>query len=229
MKNYIFLMTMALALSGSSMAYAKTKSVSGAPTAKLTAAPIPPVTGATVPLISTAPATAVVSTAPAPIVPGHPAISEVDQRLINQQARINAGVADGQLSQQQALLDEQNLQKTALQLNADEAKDGGGITAAQAASLNASLNQNGADIYGQRAVSRFDNTITNQQNRINAGVADGKIDQQQAALDDSNLTNVEQQMSNDEAGDGGLVTRQEGSSLEKSLSLNGDYIYGQTH
>lgn len=84
-------------------------------------------------------------------IPGHPAVSEVDQRLQNQQNRIDAGVADGQINAKQEARDDARDDKVSQQLSADEAKNGGHITAAEDTHLNNELNRNSADIHRQRS------------------------------------------------------------------------------
>ena len=83
-------------------------------------------------------------------VPGHPRISEVDRRVENQQDRIDAGVKDGQITAKQAAHDETRLTNTEERLSADEAKNGGHITAAEQRNLNHTLNVNSAAIHRQR-------------------------------------------------------------------------------
>jgi hypothetical protein len=58
-------------------------------------------------------------------IPGHPRVNEVDHRLENQQNRINAGVAKGQISPRQAVRDERRDARVERQLSRDEAKHGG--------------------------------------------------------------------------------------------------------
>jgi len=83
-------------------------------------------------------------------VPGHPRVNEIDQRDANQQNRINAGVADGQINAKQAARDDSRLQKVDQKLSADEAKHGGHITKSEQRKLNKSLNKNSKHIHHQR-------------------------------------------------------------------------------
>jgi hypothetical protein len=86
----------------------------------------------------------------ATVVPGHPRVNEVDQRLTNQQNRINAGVADGQVSEKQAAHDATRDAKIATQASKDEAANGGHLTKGEQHRLNRRLNHNSGKIYKQR-------------------------------------------------------------------------------
>lgn len=85
-----------------------------------------------------------------PTVPGHPRVNEIDQRLENQQKRIDNGVKDGQLSAKQVAHDEAVDSKVAGQLSTDEAKHNGHITKAEQARMNKELNHNSKRIHHQR-------------------------------------------------------------------------------
>jgi hypothetical protein len=75
-------------------------------------------------------------------VPGHPRVNEVDQRLANQQQRIQAGEASGKITADQAAKEEQHDANVAQRVSADEAKNGGHLTKGEQARLNHSLNHN---------------------------------------------------------------------------------------
>lgn len=83
-------------------------------------------------------------------VPGHPRVNEVNQRLDNQQNRIQAGVADGQLNAKQAAHDEKQDANIAQRESKDEAKNGGHLTKNEQKNLNKSLNQDSKRIHKQR-------------------------------------------------------------------------------
>lgn len=83
-------------------------------------------------------------------VPGHPRVNEVDQRLENQQQRIDNGVKDGQMSQGEAARDEKRDAKVERQLSRDEAKNGGHITKAEQRHMNRELNHDSHKIHRQR-------------------------------------------------------------------------------
>lgn len=83
-------------------------------------------------------------------VPGHPRVNEVDQRLENQQDRIDAGVNKGQINAKQEARDNARDTRVAQKLSADEAKNGGKITKGEQRRLNRELNRNSRHIYHQR-------------------------------------------------------------------------------
>lgn len=83
------------------------------------------------------------------IVPGHPRVSEVDRRLLNQQKRVNHGVGDGAINGAQAARDESRDGRIARELSADQAAHGGHITQAEQNQLNRQLNRNSNAIHRQ--------------------------------------------------------------------------------
>src|SRR5579884_3977078 len=74
--------------------------------------------------------------------PGHPRINEVDQRLQNQENRINQGVNNGTMSPRQAGRDERRDARVERQMQRDEAKHHGHITKREQRHLNRELNHN---------------------------------------------------------------------------------------
>jgi Skp family chaperone for outer membrane proteins len=85
-----------------------------------------------------------------PAVPGHPRVNEIDQRLENQQQRIDASVKDGQINAKQEAKDQAVDNKVSQQLSADEAKHNGHITKAEQVRMNKELNHNSKRIHRQR-------------------------------------------------------------------------------
>ena len=83
-------------------------------------------------------------------IPGHPRVSEVNQRLENQQDRIQKGVADGQLNAKQAARDEKQDSNIAARESRDEAEHGGHLTKQEDKNLNKSLNHDSKRIHKQR-------------------------------------------------------------------------------
>jgi hypothetical protein len=82
--------------------------------------------------------------------PGHPRVNEVQQRIDNQQNRVDQGVSDGQINAKQATRDDAKLAREQKSLNKDEAKDGGHITKANQKNLNKRLNKGSKRIHRQR-------------------------------------------------------------------------------
>jgi Skp family chaperone for outer membrane proteins len=83
-------------------------------------------------------------------VAGHPRVNEVDQRLQNQQNRIDAGVKDGQINAKQEMRDEKRGTRVSQQLSKDEAKHNGHITKHEQKKLNKELDKNSKHIQKQK-------------------------------------------------------------------------------
>ena len=83
-------------------------------------------------------------------VPGHPRVNEVNQRLDNQQARINQGLANGTVTGKQAARDEAHDANIAKRESVDEAKHNGHLIKGEQNRLNRSENRNSRRIYRQK-------------------------------------------------------------------------------
>ena len=83
-------------------------------------------------------------------IPGHPRVNEIQSRIGNQERRMDAGVNQGQINPNQAARDMRRDARVERQLQRDEAKHGGHITAGEQARLNRELNRNSRKIYRQR-------------------------------------------------------------------------------
>jgi len=83
-------------------------------------------------------------------VPDHPRVNEVNQRLDNQQNRIQNGVADGQINAKQEARDDKHDSNIAQRESHDQAEHGGHLTKAEDRHLNKSLNKNSKRIHKQR-------------------------------------------------------------------------------
>lgn len=83
-------------------------------------------------------------------VPEHPRENEVNQRLDNQQERINQGLADGTMTGKQAVRDEKHDANIAQRDAVDESNHNGHITKAEQRRLNKSENKNSKRIYRQK-------------------------------------------------------------------------------
>ena len=90
------------------------------------------------------------SLATAQDVPDHPRVNEVNQRLDNQQARINQGLANGTMTGKQAARDEAHDANIAKRESVDEAKHNGHLTKGEQNRLNRSENRNSRRIYRQK-------------------------------------------------------------------------------
>jgi hypothetical protein len=90
------------------------------------------------------------SLALAQTVPDHPRVNEVNQRLDNQQARVNQGLANGTMTGKQAAHDEAHDANIAKRESVDEAKHNGHLTKGEQRRLNRSENRNSRRIYNQK-------------------------------------------------------------------------------
>lgn len=95
-------------------------------------------------------ATAMAQSATGAPDPGHPRVSEVQQRIDNQESRVDKGISDGQINSKQAAHDDAKLAREQNSLNQDEAKNGGHITKGEQKNLNKRLNKGSRQIYRQR-------------------------------------------------------------------------------
>lgn len=78
-------------------------------------------------------------------------------------------------------------------------------------------------------VNEVNQRLDNQQNRTQAGVADGQINARQEARDERHDANIARRESADEARHHGHLTRGEDRRLNKSLNKNSRHIYRQRH
>jgi hypothetical protein len=85
-----------------------------------------------------------------PPVPDHPRVNEVNERLDNQQGRIQQGLANGTMNGKQAARDERHDANIAQRESVDEAKHNGHLTKAEQRRLNKSENRNSSRIYRQK-------------------------------------------------------------------------------
>jgi hypothetical protein len=83
-------------------------------------------------------------------VPDYPRVNEVNQRLDNQQARINQGLVSGSMNGKQAARDEAHDANIAKRESVDEAKHNGHLTKGEQRRLNRSENKNSRRIYNQK-------------------------------------------------------------------------------
>ncbi|BFI95469.1 MAG: hypothetical protein RSP_09790 [Rhodanobacter sp.] len=93
---------------------------------------------------------AMAQTTPQTDVQGHPRINEVNNRLDNQQNRIDNGLKNGTMTQAQAARDETHDANIARRESVDEAKHNGHITKQEKRNLNRSENRNSRHIRKQK-------------------------------------------------------------------------------
>jgi hypothetical protein len=84
-----------------------------------------------------------------------------------------------------------------------------------------------ATVDGHPRINEIDHRIANQQDRIDAGVEDGKISAKAGAQDDTRLSDVSEKLSADEALHGGHITADEQGELNHALTVNSAHISGR--
>ena len=94
------------------------------------------------------PVPAPVAAAPSTVSPN--GVNQVDQRLQNQQNRIDNGVKDGQINAKQEMRDDKTDAHVAKEMSKDEAKNGGAITTGEQAKMNRQLNKDSKRIHHQK-------------------------------------------------------------------------------
>ena len=82
---------------------------------------------------------------------------------------------------------------------------------------------------GHPRINEVDQRLENHQDRIDAGVNKGQINAKQEARDIARDTRVAQQLSVDEAKNGGKITKGEQRRLNRELNRNSRRIYKQRH
>jgi hypothetical protein len=82
--------------------------------------------------------------------PGHPRVNEVDQRLQDQQKRIQNGTQDSQIGAKQAAHDEKVDSRISQEASRDEAAHGGHLTKRETHHINRQLNRSSRKIHHQR-------------------------------------------------------------------------------
>jgi hypothetical protein len=148
----------------------------------------------------------------------------VQQRAENQQDRIANGVKSGELTAGEA----SNLDTKEGKINQEtrdmrQANDGH-LTAADKAKLNQQQNQLSKQIYQDKHNAATQNTnptsevgkrAENQQDRIAQGVKSGELSAGQAAHLEKNEANINKEVRNDRAANGGTLTPQERAQVNQ--------------
>ena len=76
-------------------------------------------------------------------------------------------------------------------------------------------------------VNEVTQRLENQQKRVDAGVKDGQINATQAAHDEKRIDNVNNQLTKDEAKNGGHITKAEQKKMNRELNNNSKHIKHQ--
>jgi len=80
---------------------------------------------------------------------------------------------------------------------------------------------------GHPRINEVEKRIQNQQDRVDKGVSDGQINTKQAARDDAKIGREQASLNQDEAKNGGHITKAEQRNLNKRLNKGSRAIHGQ--
>jgi hypothetical protein len=162
----------------------------------------------------------------------------IQDRKENQQDRIANGVASGQLTAGETT----NLEKKESGLNQEERDmrklDNGKLTAADRATLNQQQNQLSQQIYRDKHNAAVQNTNPksevgkrqeNQQDRISQGIKSGQLTAGEAARLETREAAVNHEIAHDRAANGGKLTAQEKTQINRQQNRNSRAIYRDKH
>jgi hypothetical protein len=162
----------------------------------------------------------------------------IQDRKENQQDRIANGVGSGQLTAGETT----NLEKKESNLNQEERDmrklDDGHLTGADKATLNQQQNQLSNQIYQDKHNSAVQNTdpksevgkrTENQQDRIAQGIKSGQLTAGETAHLEKNEAKINKEVRNDRAANGGKLTSQEKTKVNRQQNRESRQIYRDKH
>jgi hypothetical protein len=162
----------------------------------------------------------------------------INQRKENQQDRIANGVQSGQLTAGETA----NLEKKEATVNAEERDmrklDNGHLTASDRKTLNQQQNQLSKQIYQDKHNTPVQNTnpksevgkrAENQQDRIAQGIRSGQMTAGEAARVEKNEANINKEIRNDRAANGGKLTGAEKAQVNRQQNRESRQIYHTKH
>lgn len=162
----------------------------------------------------------------------------IQQRKENQQDRIGNGVQSGQLTAGETT----NLEKKESSLNQEEhdmrKMDNGHLTASDRTTLNQQQNHLSNQIYQDKHNARVQNTNPktevgqrreNQQDRIAQGVKSGQLTAGETAHLEKREGNINREVRNDRAANGGKLTGQERRQVNRQQNRTSRAIYRDKH
>jgi len=169
--------------------------------------------------------------------PGANSNLSVKQRKQDQQQRVANGVASGQMTAGEA----SKVESQEHNINQEERdmrqQDNGHLTAADKASLKQQQNQVSGEIYQDKHNAATQGTpktevgrrAQNQQERISQGVASGKLNAAQTSHLESEEAGINKEKREDRAANGGKLTQQEKSQINKQQNHVSKQIYRDKH
>ena len=162
----------------------------------------------------------------------------INQRKENQQDRIANGIQSGQLTAGET----RNLEKKESAINGEEHDmrklDNGHLTASDRKTLNQQQNQLSKQIYQDKHNTPVQNTnpksevgkrAENQQDRIAQGIRSGQMTAGEAARVEKNEANINKEIRNDRAANGGKLTGAEKAQVNRQQNRESRQIYHTKH
>jgi len=162
----------------------------------------------------------------------------ISQRKENQQDRIANGVKSGELTAGETA----NLEKKESNLNQEEhdmrTLDNGHLTSADKATLNQQQNKLSNQIYDDKHNAATQNTdpksevgkrAENQQDRIAQGIKSGQLTAGETAHLEKNEANINNEVRNDRAANGGKLTAQQKKQVNRQQNRESRQIYRDKH
>ena len=169
--------------------------------------------------------------------PGNVAMDSVNGRRFNQQGRIANGISSGQLTAGET----KNLEGRETGLNKeihnDRAANGGTLTPQERGQVNQQQNNLSKSIYNDKHnanTATYGNNEVGarrnlQQQRIANGVASGQMSPSEAAKAENHEQNINKHVAADRAANGGKLTPQEKSNINKRQNSASRQIYNEKH
>jgi hypothetical protein len=162
----------------------------------------------------------------------------IQERKENQQDRIGQGVQSGQLTAGEAA----NLEKKEATVNQEERDmrklDDGKLTNADKKTLTQQQNQMSKQIYQDKHNAAVQNTnpksevgkrAENQQDRIGQGIKSGQLTAGEAAHLENKEANINKEVRNDRAANGGKLTPKERKQVNRQQNRASRQIYRDKH
>jgi len=169
--------------------------------------------------------------------PGTAAMDSVNGRRFNQQGRIANGVSSGQLTPAET----KNLENREAHLNGeihnDRAANGGTLTPQERQQVNGQQNNLSRSIYDDKhngATDQYGNNEVGarrdlQQQRIANGIRSGQLSPSETAKVEGHEESINHNIAADRAANGGKLTPQERSNINKRQNNASKQIYNKKH
>jgi len=159
----------------------------------------------------------------------------VDNREANQQQRTANGLRSGQMTSGEAARTNQNQAGVAQQVHDERTANGGALTGQERQQVNGEQNANSRQIYNENhngvttAPNEVNGREANQDQRIANGLRSGQMTSGEAARAETTESNIDQQVHNDRAANGGHLTGQERQQINREQNAASRQIYNEKH